>query len=194
MGFVFGQNVPNNAEDTSPIKVGEKLPNAKVTNITGDEISLNSLVADKPAILVFYRGDWCPYCMRHLAQIEEIKDQLTGMGYNLFAICPDKVSELQKTVDKKELSYTFLSDSKMDAAQKLGIAFKLDEPTVTKYKGYNIDLERSSDQNHGMLPVPAVFLVSKSGEILFSYTNPDYKKRLSQTEILSAAKEALSKR
>lgn len=188
-----GQEVPSNAEDTNPIKVGEKLPKAIVSNMDGKEISLTSLVAEKPAIMVFYRGDWCPYCMRHLAQIEEIKGELTEMGYNLYAISPDKITELQKTVSKKELSYTFVSDSKMDAAQKLGIAFKLDEPTVTKYKGYNIDLEKSSGQDHGMLPVPAVFLVSKSGEILFSYTNPDYKKRLSTTEILSAAKEAQSK-
>lgn len=113
------------------------------------------------------------------------------MGYQLLAVSPDLSAELRKSVQKQELKYSLLSDSKMTAAQALGIAFKVDDATVTQYKEYGTDLEKSSGEAHHLLPVPAVFVIATNGTIHFSYANPDYKMRLNPDVLLAAAKGAL---
>lgn len=60
--------------DICPIKNSQEIPNADVFNTEGASIDLKTYIADKPVILVFYRGGWCPYCMRHLSALNEIKD------------------------------------------------------------------------------------------------------------------------
>lgn len=76
----------------------------------------------------------------------------------------------------------------MDAAKKFGIAFQLDEKTVSLYKGYGIDLDVTSGEKHQSLPAPATFLIGTNGIIQFMYTNPDYKVRLHPDLLITAAK------
>ena len=73
--------------------------------------------------------------------------------------------------------------------KKLGIAFKVSDETIEKYKGYKIDLEAASGHDHHLLPVPAVFLIGLDGTILWTYSDPDYTKRLNSSKLLQVAKE-----
>ncbi|MEJ2113219.1 MAG: redoxin domain-containing protein, partial [Flavobacteriaceae bacterium] len=59
---VKGQEVPEKAEDISPLLIGEKIPNASLLDPDGNKVNLNKLIKVKPTVLVFYRGGWCPYC------------------------------------------------------------------------------------------------------------------------------------
>lgn len=92
------------------------------------------LHADGPAAIVFYRGDWRPYCNAHLRKLQEIEPDLTKLGFTLVAVSPDKPESLPQTSEKEELSFRLLSDSDMEAALALGLAFKVDDLTIEKYK------------------------------------------------------------
>ena len=116
---------------------------------------------------------------------------LLNLGYQILAISPDRTPKLGESVEKGKLTYTLLSDSSMTAAQAFGIAFRVDDATLEKYKGYNIDLEAASGEKHHLLPVPAVFIVGTDGVIAFVYANPDYKVRLTPEVLLAAAKAAI---
>jgi peroxiredoxin len=79
------------------------------------------------------------------------------LGVQLFAISPDQPSKLRETIGKHQMGFTLLSDSDMAAARRLGIAYRLDEATLSKLKTSGMDVEEASGQKHDMLPVPAVF-------------------------------------
>ncbi len=175
--------VPAAANDVSPLKIGLKLPEITLLDSAGATYELTKSLANGPAILVFYRGGWCPYCNTQLAGLAKIEPELLKMGYRIFAISPDSPAELSKTVDKHKLPYKLLSDSKMEATRALGLAYQVDAETVGKYKGYGIDLSKSQN----MLPVPAIYLVGSDGIVDFSYVNPDYKTRVPEALILAAA-------
>jgi peroxiredoxin len=142
-------------------------------------------------VLIFYRGGWCPFCNKHLGQLQQAEPQLRELGYRIVAVSPDRPEKLKESTDKGGLSYTLLSDSSMVAAQAFGIAFEVDAPMLEKLASYNIDIEADSGETHHLLPVPAVFIVGKDGVIDFSYANPDYKTRLASEVLLAAAKAAL---
>lgn len=81
----------------------------------------------------------------------------------------------------------------MSGARALGIAFRLDDPTVAQYGKFGIDVEAASGETHHELPVPAVFVIGTDGTIRFEYVNPDYKSRLDSDVLLSMARAALKK-
>ncbi len=179
---------PTNPNDVAPLKIGLKLPEITLADSTGATYELTKSLSNGPAILVFYRGGWCPFCNAQLSELGKIEPDLLKLGYRIFAISPDSPTELAKTSAKHKLNYKLLSDSKMKASSALGLSFKLDDETVQKYKGYGIDLEKNSGETHHLLPVPAVYIVGTDGVVDFSYVNPDYKTRVPGDLLLAAAK------
>ena len=181
--------VPDSADRVQPLQVGAKVPDATVQTIEGKRIALATLLAAQPTALVFYRGGWCPFCNRQLAELQSVETDLKKLGYRIVALSPDRPEELRKSVGKHKLAYSLLSDSAMDAARAFGVAFTVDDGTLEKYRGFGINLEVASGQKHHMLPVPSVFLVSRDGAIRYRYYNPDYKIRLSREALLAAARK-----
>lgn len=195
-GLMFAQidysKVPAKAEDISPLLNGEKIPAVVLMDSDGKKVDLKKEFASKPTILVFYRGGWCPYCNSHLAELQDIEKELSGMGFQIIAISPDKPEKLKGPIKKSNLVYKLLSDSSMEFAMKMGLAFKMEEELVSLYKNkYKIDVEGDSGYSHHLLPVPAAFIVDKEGEIYFSYINPSYKTRVNKDILMAAAKAML---
>ena len=177
---------PDKAQDVSPLLVSESIPDVQLNNLDGQSVSLQETISQKPTILIFYRGGWCPYCNRQLSGMLNIEESLIKLGYQIIAISPDKSEKLKETVEKNKLKYTLLSDQQLDAMQQFGIAYKVDEKTQERYKNYGIQLSANA-QGEYLLPVPTVMILDKSGKILFEYINPNYKERLDPNLLLCAA-------
>ena len=175
-------------EGFHPLAIGQEIPDLTLKGVSGESVSLRAAAKEQPLVLIFYRGSWCPYCSRHLMQLQELDPKLRELGYRIVAVSPDLPMNLQTSIDKGELTYTLLSDSNMDAAKAFGLAFTVDDATLKKYAEYGINLETASGEKHHMLPVPAVFLVGKDVVIDFVYANPDYKTRIDPDVLLAAAK------
>ncbi len=180
--------IPSRATDTQPLEKGVTAPDPALLTLEGDETSLNRVLQGEPTVLVFYRGSWCPYCIRHLSELQDVKADLSEMGWKLVGVSPDSPEHLREAMGKAELDYTLVSDREMHAAKAFGIAFQVQENILKKYKTYGIDLTEASGRTHHQLPVPSVFAIDADGVIQYVYTNPDYKKRLSGDDLLDALK------
>lgn len=186
--LLLGAAVAHAETNATPLKVGDSIPDVKLRTEDDKEVSLRKLVSEKPTVLIFYRGGWCPFCNRHLQSLAGIEDDLNKAGVQLLAISMDQPAKLKATPDREKLHYRLLSDSDAAAATAFGIAFKVDDKTVEKYKGYGINLDAASGNDHHILPHPAVFVADTSGKIRFAHFNPDYKVRLEPAKILEAAR------
>ena len=176
--------------EPTPLKAGQSVPDVSLRTEEGKTVRLRELVSKKPAVLIFYRGGWCPFCTRHLEALADIEKDLNKAGAQLLAISMDQPSKLKATPHRDKLGYQLLSDSDAAAAKAFGIAFRVDDATVEKYKGYGINLETASGKDHHLLPHPAVFVTDTTGKIRFAHVNPDYKVRLKPAKILEAAQNA----
>ena len=165
-------------DNTSPLKVGEQVPELTLKTASGDEVLLASFYEKQPVVLVFFRGGWCPICSRHTADLIKVYPEIKELGAEMIAISPDSVDSSKANVEKNKIGFPILSDADVSAAKAFGLAFKVDDATITKYKGFGIDLEKASGQQHHALPVPAVYIVDKTGKIVFAHSNPDYRQRL----------------
>jgi peroxiredoxin len=172
-----------------PPSVGDPLPDGVVKDADGQPVRLNELHADGPLVIVFFRGSWCPICTRHFQQLIAIHPQIVEVGASMVAISPDSVENTRANVEKLKIPFPLYSDADVAAAREFGLAFQVDEKTLEKYKTFGIDLPKASGHDHRALPVPAVFIVDRSGQIVFAHSNPDYTKRLETKTIVAELKK-----
>ena len=177
------QAIPLVAEDISPILIGETLPNANFQNVEGETVQLKAILEEKPTILVFYRGGWCPYCNVQLSGLVEIEEDILEIGYQIVAISPDDYKNLQSTIENNSTKYKLLSDPNGEFIQEIGIAFK----TSSSLKEYIIG-KGQKGKTSSVMPAPTVMIVDKKGVIKFEYINPNYKERISGDMLLSVLK------
>lgn len=182
-------SVPDSPKDVNPLGEGKKVPDVKVYNLEGKKVALRDVLGNSPTVLIFYRGGWCPFCNAHLGQLAKAQKDLLDEGFKIVAISPDKSEFPKGEAKKKNLKYTILSDPEVAAIRAFGLAFRVDEETLERYKTYNVDLEKRSGHRHHILPVPAAYLVDGKGMIRFAHWNADYKKRIDPEKLLKIAKE-----
>ena len=177
------QAIPLVAEDISPILIGETLPNANFQNVEGETVQLKAILEEKPTILVFYRGGWCPYCNVQLSGLVEIEEDIIELGYQIVAISPDDYKNLQSTIENNSTKYKLLSDPNGEFIQEIGIAFR----TSSSLKEYII-AKGQKGETSSVMPAPTVMIVYKKGVIKFEYINPNYKERIGGDMLLSVLK------
>lgn len=176
--------------DICPLKVGQEVPLAtSLVNADGDSLAVSDALTEK-TVIIFYRGGWCSYCMRHLSVIQEVKEEMLELGYNLIAITPDQFDSLGVSESRAESDITIYSDSDADVIQAFGLGWRVDEKLNKKYvEKYELDLTEWSGEEHLILPVPAVYVIH-DGVVQYQYVNPEYSVRL-KAETLMAILETL---
>ncbi|MFG1593793.1 peroxiredoxin family protein [Halobacteriovorax sp. CON-3] len=164
--------------------VGMKSPNIEIKNIEGKEIILDDM--DKKTVLIFYRGSWCPYCMKQLQSIQkEIMPKL-DKNSKVVAISVDQKIIAKKMQKKYQYTFDIVSDPKAELLLAFNIVNKLDDKLVKKYKqSYKIDIEGDSGQTHHMVAHPAVFVI-KNAKITYQDIHKEYKDRTKNDDILAA--------
>ena len=91
------------ADTVTPLLNGMRVPDVTVKTVDGDPVSLRAIVMQKPTLILFYRGGWCPYCNRQLAGIKNIEADLTKLGYQILAISPQSGEQLKEQALKTEM-------------------------------------------------------------------------------------------
>jgi peroxiredoxin len=150
-----------------------------LTSIDGSTRTITFIIGEKTSVLILYRGGWHPYCNIHLSELQKVEKDIIDLGFQIIAISPDSRENLQLSIDKNHLAYELYSDSDGQLIKKTGISFKAAE----RYSGILNKL--SNGLNDGLLPVPSVFVVDRTGRILFEYIHPDYKTRIGSDLLLA---------
>jgi len=174
-------------EQVRPVLPGMQAPEFRLVDVDSEAFEVDPASLEKPVVLTFYRGGWCPYCNMHLAELRRTEAELNEMGFDVWFVSPDKPELLSQGKDS-EFGYRLFSDPEMNAAQAFGIAFRLDDETFERYAGFGNNLNQRSGGDHQALPAPATFIIGTDGKVQFGYVNPDYSVRLAPEVLLAAAR------
>ncbi|GAB5416166.1 MAG: peroxiredoxin-like family protein [Crocinitomicaceae bacterium] len=185
MGQLYAQD---QMFDVCPLKVGEEVPqNETLVNADGDSSTVSEVLSEK-TILVFYRGGWCPYCMRHLSALHQVKEEMAELGYEIIAITPDQFDSLGVSEARAETDITIYSDSDTDVIEAFGLGWRMDDEMHDKYVNkYELDLGEWAGDDHHVLPVPAIYVVH-DGVVQYQYVNPNYSVRLKPETLMAILK------
>ncbi len=168
--------------------INSKAPEFKGTDQSGLNVNLKELRKKGPVVVLFYRGNWCPYGTKELKRFQDSLNLLTEKGASVVAITPEGAEGISKTIEKSGAVFPILTDADMKIANNYQVAYVVDDRALGRYKNAGIDLLQVNGQKQASLPVPAIYLINKEGSIKFRFFDEDYKKSASVAEILREMK------
>lgn len=168
----------------STLKIGQKAPKFVAFDQNGNKFKSSDILKEKQLIVVFYRGQWCPYCNRHLSELQDHLEDFKKAGAQIIAVSPEKTENIDKTVEKTKADFPVLWDKDNSIMESFGVNFILAKDVQKRYKKYGVDLAKANGNPSQTLPVPATFIIGKDGKIKFLQYDPNYKNRSSAKEIL----------
>jgi peroxiredoxin len=187
---VFDRSIQNLLDQGVPaevIAVGDTLESFTLSDATGAPVTLDQLVETGPAVIVFYRGGWCPYCNLALRTYQqELLPQLAAFDARLVAISPQPPDQSLSTVEKAGLDFTVLSDPASRVAGQIGIVFQQADEVLDAQRKLGLDLAQVNAEGSTRLPRPTVLIVDQDRTVRFVDVQPDYTARTEVADILAA--------
>ncbi len=111
--------------------------------------------------------------------------QIQGLGAQILSISP-MLPQLSKALAKKfDLEFEVLSDTGNKVSKKYGLAFQLAESLQPIYSTFGIDVPSANGDDSYTLPLPATYVISKTGEIQHASLDVDYTRRLDPEELIN---------
>ena len=146
------------------LATGKPLPAFDVHDAEGNAVSSNTLLG-KPALLLFYRGSWCPICMAHVDEVASKYKNLIERGVQIALVSPQPPELTKRVAEYYDVAFNFWVDVDNRAARALGI---VDESGVpVGFRG-----------QYGTATVlPTVIIIDPSGEIIFTDQTDNYRVR-----------------
>lgn len=166
------------------IKVGEKLPNDFLVNVSEAKESVDDII-DSPTIITFYRGSWCPYCNLELKAYQNILPQIKENGGKLIAISPELPDSSLSFKEKMELEFGVYSDLNNEFARKLGLVFRVEDHINELQKEFGMDIEKFNGDSSQELPFGATIVVDKQGIVSYIFVDENYTNRAEPNEVLA---------
>lgn len=147
--------------DTVSVKVGHQARNFALSDADGNIQTLAEQTVNSNVLLLFYRGDWCPFCQDQLNSIKSALPELQANGVQVIAISPDDISVVASTAKKFGSEIIFLSDQNNLVSTQYGI------------------------DRDDKLPHPAIFLIDRDGYVKWLYVNASYRQRPTGDQLIS---------
>ena len=139
------------------IAAGAVLPDADLLDRFGAPATLHDAIGVRPAVVVLYRGAWCPYCNITLRTYQsELLPELTRRGVALVAISPQRPDGSLTMQEKNDLTFTVLSDPGNQVARAAGV------------------------------PMPTTMIIDAHHVVGWIDVHPDYSTRSEPGQILAA--------
>src|SRR5271154_5661543 len=167
------------------VGLGEQIEDFTLPDATGSPVMLGEIVADGPAVVVFYRGGWGPYRNLALRTYQaELLPELARYGARLVAISPQNPDQSLSTSEKAGLSFTVLSDPGAALAHRLGIGYTPTPEVLRAQRALGLDLTKVNATVD--LPLPTVLIIDSDRTVRFVDPCADYTTRTEVQAILVA--------
>lgn len=164
--------LPSTATASMPgLKVGEKAIDFTLKNADGKEVALKDMLKKGKVALLFYRsGDWCPYCINELQDLQKNIKNIEAAGVEFAAISYDTPETLTRVAAKYSLTFPLLSD--------------IGSKTITAYGVLN----KEATGRAAGVAYPVIYILDAQGVIRVKLMREGYRERPAPAEIIAGAK------
>ncbi len=186
----FERQIEAAGAETRALGVGDTVPDLALPEArSGRPVALRDLL---PAVILFYRGGWCPYCALVLRAWQERLGEVAAAGGRLVAISPQDLEHSLSTQEGNDLGFTLLSDTGGAAARGFGLEHEVPEALRSFHEAIGHALPEIGAGTGWRLPVPATFVAGAGGRIALAHADPDYRRRLEPSAALAALRQMMA--
>jgi peroxiredoxin len=173
LAVILGYNYWYSAQhvSTRPVAVDQPLPLFPLTAVNGDVVD-SSVLTHEPHVIMFIRGNWCPFCMAQVAQIADQYRELDRRGVRVAIISPQKPEDTVELSKRFDIPVTFYIDADGAAAAALDLVQSGGTPVMF---GAGTD---------GDTVVPTVIITNRTGMVLWAEQTDNHRVRPEPTTFL----------
>ncbi|WP_444917186.1 TlpA family protein disulfide reductase [Microbulbifer sp. JMSA003] len=161
-----------NRKKSKAISKGQKLPEMNFNRLDKTSVSSTSFDESK-TLLVFFRANWCPFCMNQLKEVKKYAETLKQYDVKVKFISNQGYDNSRKLADKLDLPghFEILQDDNLMGAKALNIEDIGGSPAGMP--GYPKDTVMAT-----------VIALDEGGKVLFGDETDNYRRRPNPTTFL----------
>jgi len=169
-------------------KPGDIMPLFVLPDETGRLVSLKDMLVRGPVVVTFHRGHWCPYCRISISTLVRAQPRIEALGGRMVAIVPDREQFVAEMREDCNVNFPILSDMDNGYAMSLNLAIWVGAEMQEYMSKIGRVLPQYQGNDSWVLPIPATFVVGHEGRIKARFVDPDYRKRMTIEDLISALK------
>ena len=118
---------------------GDRFPDLLIQTVSDGERVLPGDVEGAYAVILFYRGAWCPYCRAQLAAFSRARESLQAIGVEVVALSVDDEATSTALVGKLRLNFPIGFGAKADEIAAVTGAYVADGSAYLQSTGFVLD-------------------------------------------------------
>ncbi len=168
------------------LPVGAKAPAFELLDGGGRTVRSADLLALGPLLLNFFRGRWCSYCVNELEAWRDLYPAVRSAGALLVAVSPQTVRQNDFTAGQHALPFPVLADPGARLAEQFGLVYQVPGYLQRYYRSILVNIPFMNGEGSYRLPLPATYVISRDGVVLFAEAHADFRVRPEPSEVLAA--------
>ncbi len=161
------------------LKPGHPMPLFLAETEDGERIDSGALEG-KPAVVLFVRGSWCPFCSAQVKNLTRYYKEIVDLGARLVFVTPKPLDTTRRVADMFGVEFEFWLDTDLEIARTLGLLHKGGVPGGHK-AGYGSDTIW-----------PTAVVTDATGTIRFTALSRHIIDRPNPKSLLSALRSAIA--
>jgi peroxiredoxin len=119
------------------LRRGQPLPEFAALDEAGNPRNTREL-RGTPVVMIFVRGNWCPFCNRQVANLAGYYKDIVDLGAKLILVTPKPLETTKRVAEFFDVDFEFWLDESLEATRELGLLL---ESAVPKdyYREYGSD-------------------------------------------------------
>jgi len=184
------QTLVETADPTAWVKAGDAVEPFVLKDVEGGDLTLESLTAKGPAVLIFFRFAGCPACNIALPYYEKaLAPALRDVGATLVAVSPQVPERLVEIRQRHELSFKVASDIGNELGRRFGILYTADDVSQAAQRAKGGFIGDTTGTGTWELPQPAVVVIGHDRIVRFVDVSPDWLVRTEADPVIAAVRD-----
>jgi peroxiredoxin len=173
------------------IGVGDVAPEFTLRDQHDRPFALSEALQRGPAVVLFVRGGWCPFCAITLRAYDRVRAALAREGASLVAISPATSQYVKASADREFIRYQLLSDPNLGVASSYGLVWEPgpDLQQVYSKLGHNVPVINGTGD--WRLPIPAGYVIGQDGIVRAARVSTSLTARMLPADALAEVKSAV---
>lgn len=118
---------------------GTLFPDITLTTPDGTALNVPRDLRGNFAVVLFYRGSWCPYCVAQLRAFQRAGQRLADLGTRVVALSVDDRDTTAASIAQHQLTFPVGHSADARALAELTGAFVNEDPLYVQSTGFLLD-------------------------------------------------------
>ncbi|MEH0155503.1 peroxiredoxin-like family protein [Limibacter armeniacum] len=166
------------------LQTGDVMPSFALQDVEGKHQKISQIHNRKWLVINIFRGSWCPFCNIELVEYEKHYEKFSTLDAKVIAISPQKIEYNQSLVNQRKLKVELYSDPNCKVAERFRIGYTVPNYLNNIYHNQNVHLEKFNGEGTLKLPIPATYLIDRSGIIRMHFLSLSPYQRLDPSLVI----------